>query len=254
MNRKRIYDAINTNELHHTKRKYSSVATKYARRLKNVFTSDELLLLTSDAEKHVAKGDAKHGDDSSKRFCFNACLEQGGGLNRVEKLFGELQWDQVDAQVKSVVIKAIQIAVAENRNTIISDVRISSNDVIFVCFELIYIPLQSGTIIPGLEWHTDDGYNSKTGESFCYADTTTVFMLTDPNTWKGGNLQIRDGGNSGGNGTNQTYKYAHNEAVTFINKNTQHRVTRIIPFCDSARIALIVSVYGPDETSQFLSN
>jgi hypothetical protein len=216
----------------------------YVKQLANVFTSEELKILIADARKHVIVGEAKHGDDSSKRFCFNALASYSGlgqsALTHVDKLFVGPTWTELDHQVRETVMKGIRLAIRESNLGIRE---------LFVCFELIYIPFEGKKSIPGLIWHSDEGYHTKTEEPFCYANSTTVFMLSDPESWQGGNLQLRKEQNFLG-----TFKYEHNGAITFINKGTEHRVTRIRPRKqDAARIVLIVSVYGQEETVEYLN-
>jgi hypothetical protein len=219
----------------------------YVKRLANVFTSEELKILIEDARKHVIVGEAKHGDYSSKRFCFNALASYSGlgqsALTRVDKLFVGPTWTELDHQVRETVMKGIRLAIGE------SNLEIRELFDLFVCFELIYIPFEGKKSIPGLIWHSDEGYHTKTEEPFCYANSTTVFMLSDPESWQGGNLQLRKEQNLLG-----TFKYKHNGAITFINKGTEHRVTRIRPHKeDAARIVLIVSVYGQEETIEYVN-
>ena len=239
----------------------------YVTRLDNVFSSEELETLITDARKHEISEEPKHGDDSSKRFCFNALVSCSKSnhitLKDVEKLFGGPTWEELDIQVRQTVIKGIRIAINQSQKEVkqvshLVHARPSHNkishfitdtDQNLVCFELIHIPFQGIKSIPGLIWHSDEGYHIKTQEPFCYADSTSVFMLSDPIAWRGGNIQLRKDKKMLG-----TYKYEHNGAITFINKGTEHRVTRIRPYSqDSARIVLIVSVYSQEETSEYMS-
>lgn len=263
-----------------TKRSYPKKANSYLKverrpgahrrnacRSQNIFTQYELDILTNDAKKHKSDQElAYHGDDSSKRFCFNAIFKEDNdnqkSITNCQSLFSSITWDSLDNDVKKVVIKGITKAVSYHQSLMIGresqESQENQESQRFVCFELIYIPFKGPgkKIIPGLPWHSDEGYD-RNDEPFCYADTTTVFMLTDPSNWSGANLQLRDLRDikDTKNSKFVTHKYSYNNAVTFINKGTEHRVTQLRPLNrDGARIVLIVSVYGSDETKTYLNS
>lgn len=257
-NRKRKYSSAVSStieDIGNRKRLFRSTNLKVER---NIFTQNELDILTNDAKQHRPVKAVYHGDDSSKRFCFNAIFNQNKeSITNCHSLFNSLKWDSLDEDLRKVVVKGITKAVSYHQSMMTGQ---ENQKVRLVCFELIHVPFdmsQKVKIIPGLPWHSDEGYD-RNNEPFCYADTTTVFMLTDPSNWLGANLQFRDiKDQKDTKNINDfiTHKYAYNNAVTFINKGTEHRVTRLRPInIDSSRIVLIISVYGSDETKTYLDS
>ena len=83
-------------------------------------------------------------------------------------------------------------------------------------------------------------------------------MLTDPESWTGGVLKLQKNGLS--RGDREPYKkshieeikYRHNEAVTFYNKDSRHKVTEIKSQTNSEdRIIFTCSIYGESETNEY---
>ena len=229
-------------------------------RLENAVDDQTRLVLVDAAKKYLVPWDAGHATNETKCFCLNACVKWDEKLEpeilpKVTNLLNRCDWKSLDFEVQKASLRLIKIsgeqAVALGVNLI--------GKISLVAFELIRVPLQEDFSIPELEWHRDEGYlNRVAGAPFCYADSTTVFMLTKP-TWSGGHIKIERNGVERGSkrskndtGKTEEIQYRFNEAVTFWNKNTRYSVTPIQTKNKTEdRIAFIMSLYGPEETRIF---
>ena len=229
-------------------------------RLQNAVDDRTRSILVKVAKKHLVPFDAGHATNDTKCFCLNACVKWGERLEpevlpEVTNLLNRSNWKSLDPEVQKASLRLIKISGEQKAALGVS----LKGKISLVAFELIRVPLDKDVSIPELEWHRDEGYLDRvTGAPFCYADSTTVFMLTKP-TWSGGHIKIdRNGVESGHKRSKKEVskikeiQYRFNEAVTFWNKNSRHSVTPIqsVNKTDD-RIAFIVSLYGSQETRTF---
>lgn len=228
-------------------------------RLPNALSHESIAILVNEAKRSSMNvNESEHGMLESKCFCFNACIELNNendiSIVNIHSLLPNYQWNSLDNSVQNTCLQLINICRHQ-----INKLRGNLKDrIIWVAFELIRIPLNHRQQVPALQWHRDPGYYDKLDEDeeLCYSDYTTIFMLTDPSSWKGGELQLQVNSIEEYKQNIQKItqiKYEYNEAITFYNKDSIHRVTRINSSHDSDdRIIFTCSFYGPEETKKYL--
>jgi hypothetical protein len=228
----------------------------------NAIDDGVISILVNEAMMRNMDSDAEHGMTESKCFCFNALVNFGRDLEpkiiQMNSLIPRSNWDLLSESVKNASLNLIKVAI-QQMTKLNGDYL---NKTSWIAFELIRIPLNGKNIkVPTLQWHRDPGYfNDLTDETEYYADYTTIFMLTNPRTWKGGHLELQK------NGPNrhekppihnrfdktERIKYEYADIVTFYNKDSRHRVTQIESDVNSQdRIIFTCSIYGTDETKAY---
>lgn len=228
----------------------------------NALNSRVISVLTNEANRNNMNSNTEHGLSESKCFCFNAAISFGEDLEpeiiQVNSLIQGLSWESLSESVRNASVALIKIAIQE-MTKLNGDY---SNRVSWIAFELIRIPLKGRNIkVPALQWHRDPGYfDDLMDETSYYADYTSIFMLTDSDSWKGGHLEIqKNGANrhekppvSKTSGNTDRIKYRYNDVVTFYNKDSRHRVTQIESNSNSQdRIIFTCSIYGKHETDAY---
>jgi len=218
--------------------------------------------LVDEAKRKDMAHNAEHGMMESKCFCFNALVnfskELEPTITQISGLIPDSNWDLLTKSVQNASLNLIKIAIQQA-------IKLNgdySNKTSWIAFELIRIPLHNKkTVVPTLQWHRDPGYfNDLTDETEYYADYTTIFMLTNPNTWKGGHLELQRNGSNrhekppihNTSDKTERIKYNYKDVVTFYNKDSRHRVTQIESKDNSEdRIIFTCSIYGTHETKAY---
>lgn len=229
-------------------------------RLENALRKEDIELLVEKAKMHRITTEAENEMANSRCFCINAIARWDKNLKvellpKTFSLLSHDEWDTLAVSVQSAALKAIEILgkQAQDLGAIVAGKESLVN------FELIRLPLSAGKLIPDVEWHRDVGFFESIEERpFCYADYTTVIMLTNP-TWSGGHLEIQRNGEKShdkppkkGSSTTESIQYLFNEAATFYNIDARHRVTPIQSEKGSEdRIVFIASIYSETETNYF---
>jgi hypothetical protein len=243
------------------KMRFSTQSQPLYTRARDILDMSQIDSLVEEATKKSIARSVAHGRDESKCFCFNACVKWSKAMEpqilegTIHSLISNAEWDSVSELAQKISLDLIKIA---GQQAEFLDAAIAEQTT-WVCFELIRVPTHEK--VPGLVWHRDPGYLHSFDQNYsCYADYTTVFMLTDPDGWKGGFLELQK------NGVDRDekpplkrcdvtkIKYCFNEAVTFYNKDSRHRVTEIHPKNNSDRIVFIASLYGEEETKLYLQS
>lgn len=249
-----------TMHLTRKKPKYDVTQTKpLFTRLQNAVNKNGISTLVNHAKNRSMDKNVEHGNPESKCFCFNACVKWDQHLepeiipSSIQNLLATSDWNSLSDSIKSSCLNLIKL-VGEQVKILGKNLE---NNTCWIAFELIRLPLQKGTVVPTLQWHRDPGYfNDLSEETSFYADYTTIFMLSNPNSWNGGFLEIQkngiEKGDRKGTGLTEQIRYLFNEAVTFYNKDSRHRVTRIESHNEAEdRIIFTCSIYGDKETEAY---
>lgn len=249
-----------TNENH-----YATRSKPLFTRAQHVLDQTDIFILVNEAKKKAIGKSVQHGADNSKCFCFNASVkwdkEQKPEILQIESLISKSSWDALSNLVQEAALNLIRIT-GEQATVLGASL---ADKTTWIAFELIRVRLKGGTDVPELPWHRDPGYLdiADTNPSH-YAEYTTVFMLTDPNSeqgWNGGILELQKNGIEReesppvNKSVTEAIQYCYNEAVTFYNRDSRHRVTQITAQKNSEdRIVFIASIYGEKETKDYLDH
>lgn len=242
--------------------RYSTRSQPFYTRVRDVLDLSKIEALVEEAKKKSIAPSAGHSMDQSKCFCMNACVKWDRNRipqfleGTIKSLLSKSEWDSVSKVVQKISLDLIKIA-GEQAECL--DMALAEKTT-WVCFELIRVPTHKN--VPALVWHRDPGYLDADNSAYaCFADYTTVFMLTNPDRWNGGVLELQKNGADRDEepplkGDEKTQiKYCFNEAVTFYNKDSRHRVTEIQPKKNPEdRILFIASIYGEAETEMYLKS
>ncbi len=234
----------------------------------NALNNEELSIMVEQAKNNAIPKNAGHGMAESKCFCLNAIVKWGRNLQpeidsnvKIQDLLPRSKanpWESLSESVQRTVLKMLGILGQQSQKMGANLIDKTS----WVVFELIRVPLHKGVKVPELEWHRDGGYiNNFDNPCSCYADYSTIFMLSEGNEgWKGGDLVLQRNGierkdQPPTHGDQSTLiQYHHNEAVTFYNKDSRHCVTQIDPKTDMNRIIFACCIYGQKETKDYRSS
>jgi hypothetical protein len=223
--------------------------------LQNVLDEATISILTNEAKTLSYN----HPMEETKCFCFNACVKWDKTLKpqfiHQSSLLSDFEWNLLTSEVQNISLELIKYS-GQQTNKISEKL---TDKISWIAFELIRIPLDKKVTVPMLQWHKDPGYfDNLSNEKPYYADTTTIFMLTNPDSWKGGVLELQVNGIDRGDMPPiekrdiEKIKYFHNSAVTFYNKDSRHRVTKIESQDGSQdRIIFTCSIYGENETKEY---
>jgi len=259
----RVREETNIHKRHDVKRRKAIYDIKpLFSQVHNGIDDRVISTLVNEAKRRDMDLNVEHGMSESKCFCFNALVNFSKELEptiiQISGLIADSNWDLLTESVQNASLNLIKI-------TIQQAIKLNwdySNKTSWIAFELIRIPLHNKkTTVPTLQWHRDPGYfNDLTDETEYYADYTTIFMLTDPNSWKGGHLELQKNGPNrhekppihNASDKTERIKYNYKDVVTFYNKDSRHRVTQIESDVNSQyRIIFTCSIYGTDETKAY---